>query len=88
MKTKKEVQQIVRCWILIVYTVSFWGLFYPNFALTRDICTRQPGFSEWSEEEQEEWMEDGTDHVTMQDLRDGDVRYRSRILEWIQTFWK
>ncbi|MBQ8326406.1 MAG: hypothetical protein IJX86_04980 [Lachnospiraceae bacterium] len=24
--------------ILVAFTVSFWGIFYPNFSLTEDVC--------------------------------------------------
>lgn len=95
-------QKLREMLVLLVSTISFWGIFYPNFTLTDDVChvyyesseyadddAQEEAFENLSEEEQTEILQKmKQENITVSDLREGRVRVKSRILEYIRKWWK
>ena len=88
--------------LLIVSTISFWGIFYPNYTLTDDVChvyyessenadgeEPEESFEDLSQEEQTKILQKmKQENITVSDLKDGQVKVKSRILEYIKKWWK
>ncbi len=88
----------LREWLwLILATVSFWGIFYPNFTLTQDVCKIYTQVSEETvdEEEKQQLEEELNGHIDkvknegikISDLKKGKVRVKSRFLNFIKKWW-
>ncbi len=78
----------MREWLaLLVLTVSFFGLFFPNYTLTDEVCT--VSMEECGEEATGEQIKERLEArgITYRDLHSGKVRVRSRLLEWFSSLW-
>lgn len=90
----KEYAVKLREWIwLILATVSFWGIFYPNFTLTQDVCKIyvEESTMEETDDEAEQLYEKMNkikqDGISITDLKKGKVRVKSRFLNFIKKWW-
>ena len=72
---------------LLVLTVSFFGLFFPNYTLTDEVCT--VSMEECGEEATGEQIKERLEArgITYRDMHSGKVRVRSRLLEWFSSLW-
>ena len=70
--------------LLLFVTVSFWSLFYPNFSFTSDVCKIYRVDEQLVDTEVD--FED--EKITIEDLKKGNVKVKSRVWEWIQKWIK
>lgn len=70
-------KRVAEIFILSIITIAWWGTFYPNLSLSRDIC-KVVYEDSWDREEY------NTGDINIFNAKPGQVRVKSRIVEYLQ----
>lgn len=69
--------------------LGWWGLLYPELALTPDTVSIQTQAQDGSlQKRQPEWTFDGEWYQTLLNAAPGSVKLRSRLLTDLSSFWE